>query len=371
MKVLITGGAGFIGSHTTDLLIERGHDVVILDKLEQQVHGDRKPDYLNQKAEFVQGEITKPETWKKVLCDVNAVIHLAAMVGVGQSMYQPLRYLETNTLGTANLFKVLLENKELRKNVRKIIVASSKSIYGEGAYECRTHGVVYPDLRPVEQLEKKDWEVHCPICGEYVKPVGITEAKPAQNLSVYALSKFDAERLALMYGNALQITTIAFRYFNVYGPRQSLNNPYTGVCAIFMSRIKNNNSPFIYEDGNQMRDFVYVEDIAKVNVLALESSKDMVDVFNVGTGKPISILNMAKTLAEIYGSSVEPKITEEFRFGDNRHDFADITKIKKSLGWEPSIELKTGLEKLVKWSEEQKAVDRFVEAEAERKKYFA
>lgn len=369
MKVLITGGAGFIGSHTTDLLIEKGHEVMILDKLEQQVHGNKVPDYLNQKAEFVHGDITKVETWAKCLDGVDAVIHLAAMVGVGQSMYQPIRYLEANTFGTANLFKVLVENKILRKNIKKIIVASSKSIYGEGAYKCEEHGIVYPNLRPREQLERKDWEVYCPVCGKHVKPVGIREEKPAQNLSVYALSKFDTERLALMCGNAFGIPTIAFRYFNVYGPRQSLSNPYTGVCAIFMSRIKNGNPPIIYEDGNQMRDFICVEDIARANLLALENDKFLVDVFNVGTGKPASILEIAKTLSEIYGSRTEPEITEEFRVGDNRHDFADISKIKRSLSWEPEIELKNGLEKLVDWSEEQKSIDKFMQAEDERKKY--
>jgi dTDP-L-rhamnose 4-epimerase len=368
MKILITGGAGFIGSHTTDLLINKGFKVRILDNLEPQVHGNKVPGYLNPEAEFMRGDITNLKTWKKALQDIDAVIHLAAMVGVGQSMYQPLRYLRANTIGTANFYKVLVENEELRKNIQKVIVASSKSIYGEGAYKCSSHGVVYPELRPIEQLRQKDWEVHCPYCNEYVKPVGITEEKPAQNLSVYALSKFDTERLALMYGHAFQIPTIAFRYFNVYGPRQSLSNPYTGVAAIFMSRIKNGNQPIIYEDGKQVRDFVYVEDIARANLMALEKA-DSVDVFNVGTGKPTSILEVAETLIEIYDANIEPKITQEFRFGDNRHDFADITKIRKKLGWEPKWSLKRGFEKLVEWGETEEAVDMFEKAELERRKY--
>ncbi|MDI6806910.1 MAG: SDR family NAD(P)-dependent oxidoreductase [Candidatus Aenigmarchaeota archaeon] len=369
MKVLITGGAGFIGSHTVDLLVEKGYEVRILDNLEQQVHQEKIPDYLNPKAEFVQGNVTDSNTWKKVLKNVNTVIHLAALVSIGQSMYQPLRFLNINTLGTAKFYETLLTNPEIRRNVKKIIVASSKSIYGEGTYKCKTHGTIYPGLRPIEQLKRKDWEVHCPICNEYVKPIETTEEKPAQNLSVYALSKFDTERLALMYGNAFQIPTIVFRYFNVYGPRQSLSNPYTGVCAIFMSRIKNNNQPIIYEDGNQVRDFIYVEDVARANLVALESNKFIFDVFNVATGKPTSILEIARTLTEIYDSKVQPKVTEEFRVGDNRHDFADISKIKKVFGWEPKVKLKEGLEGLVKWSEEQEAMDKFMEAEAERRKY--
>lgn len=367
MKILVTGGAGFIGSHTVDLLIEKGYEVVVLDNLEPQVHYNKRPDYLNAEAEYILGDVTKKTDWLKALRNVDAIIHLVAMVGVGQSMYQPVRYLTANTIGTANMYEVLLEKTEIRKNIQKIIVASSKSIYGEGAYECKEHGIVYPGLRSIEQLERRDWEIHCPICGEYVKHVGITEEKPAQNLSTYALSKYDTERIAVNFGFALRIPTIAFRYFNVYGPRQSLNNPYTGVAAIFLSRIKNSNPPIIFEDGNQMRDFIYVEDIARVNLLGLE--KNVGGVYNIGTGKPTSILDIAKTLIDIFDSKVEPEITEEFRVGDNRHDFADISKVKRELGFKPEWDLKQGFEKLVEWGETQEAIDMFEEAENERKKY--
>ncbi|MFH1328187.1 MAG: SDR family NAD(P)-dependent oxidoreductase [Candidatus Bathyarchaeota archaeon] len=233
MKVLVTGGAGFIGSHTTDLLIKKGYDVTVLDNLEHQVHMGKKPDYLNPKAHYIWGNIQKKADWRKALANIDVVIHLAAMVGVGQSMYQPNRYLEVNTIGTANLYETLLESPHLKKKIKRIIVASSKSIYGEGAYKCMKCGIVYPPLRSSTQLEKRDWEVHCQICNRHVKPTGTTEEKPAQNLSVYALSKYDCERIALDYSFALQIPTIAFRYFNVYGPRQSLNNPYTGLIAIY------------------------------------------------------------------------------------------------------------------------------------------
>jgi dTDP-L-rhamnose 4-epimerase len=368
MRVLVTGGAGFIGSHTVDFLIEKGHEVRILDNLEPQVHQGKIPDYLNEKAQLIKADVTDENAWKKSLTDIDAIIHLAAMVGVGQSMYQPVRYLHVNTIGTAKLFETLIKNPELKRNIKKIIVASSKSIYGEGAYKCQEHGVVYPGLRPVEQLEKKDWEVRCPQCNEHVKPVGTTEEKPAQNLSVYALSKFDTERIAVDFGSTLGIPTVAFRYFNVYGPRQSLSNPYTGVCAIFMSRIKNNNPPKIFEDGGMLRDFIYVEDIARANFLAIEKA-EKTDVYNVGTGKSTSIKSIAEILIGIFRSNVTPNVTEEFRFGDNRHDYSDITKIKKDLGFVPKWDLKKGMEQLVEWSKLQDAHDKFDSAEQERIKY--
>jgi len=368
MRILVTGGAGFIGSHTVDLLVDKGYEVIILDNLEPQVHSNKKPDYINQKAKLIVGDVTNKDTWLKMLKDVDAVIHLAAMVGVGQSMYQPVRYLDTNTIGTAKLYEALLANPELRKRIQKIIVASSMSIYGEGAYECKNCGIVYPGLRPKKQLEKMDWEIHCPKCGEYVKSVPTNEDKPALNLSTYALSKYDQEKISLNYGFALNIPTVALRYFNVFGPRQSLNNPYTGVCAIFSSRIKNNNPPTIYEDGKQIRDFIYVEDIARANVLCLEKINDT-DFFNVCRGSPTDIFKIAETLIELHGNDVEPKITEEFRVGDVRHIFGDVSKIKKKLGFVAKVTLKEGFEKLIEWSETQQAVDKFEEAENERIKY--
>jgi dTDP-L-rhamnose 4-epimerase len=370
MKVLVTGGAGFIGSHTVDLLVEKGFDVVILDNLEPQVHSNKKPDYLNTKAKFVLGDITNIDTWKNVLKDVDAVIHLAAMVGVGQSMYQPVRYLDVNTLGTAKLYETLLTRQELRRRIQKIIIASSMSIYGEGAYECKNCGIVYPGLRSKKQLEKKDWEIHCPNCGEYVKPIPANEDKPPLNLSTYALSKYDQEKISLNYGVALNIPTAALRYFNVFGPRQSLSNPYTGVCAIFSTRIKNNKSPIIYEDGKQTRDFIYVEDVARSNILCLEKF-DGVDYFNICSGNSTTILKIAETLIELHDSNVQPKVTGEFRVGDVRHAFGDISKINKNLHFVNKTSLKKGFEKLIEWSETQQAIDKFEEAEKERMKYLS
>jgi len=368
MKVLVTGGAGFIGSHTVDLLVDKGYEVIILDNLEHQVHGSKKPDYLNTKTKFVLGDVTNSDTWKHVLKGVDAVIHLAAMVGVGQSMYQPVRYLDVNTIGTAKFYEILLNTPEFRKRIQKIIVASSMSIYGEGAYECKNCGIVYPSLRPKEQLEKKDWEIHCPRCGEYARPIPTNEDKPPLNLSTYALSKYDQEKMALNYGFALNIPTAALRYFNVFGPRQSLSNPYTGVCAIFSSRIKNDNPPIIYEDGKQTRDFIYVEDVARANLLCLEKFNG-IDSFNVGTGNSVNILEIAEILIKLHNSDIKPRTTGEFRVGDVRHAFGDVSKIKKELGFVTKTSLEEGFKKLIEWSQSQKAVDRFEEAEKERIKY--
>lgn len=365
-KVLVTGGAGFIGSYTVDLLMENGIDVRILDNLEDQVHQGKIPEYLNPKAEFILGDITNSEVWKKSLDGIDAIIHLAAMTGIGQSMYQPSRYLRTNVVGTARLYDTLISYPEIKRNIQKIIIASSKTIYGEGTYECKAHGVVYPGLRPEEQMRNRDWNVHCPICSDYVNPIKIREEKLAQNLSVYALSKFSTEILSLMYGNVLRIPTIAFRYFSGYGPRQSLNNPYTGVCSIFLCRIKNDKPPIIYEDGKQTRDFIFVKDIAEANLLALEKA-ETTGVYNIGTGISTGIAEIAKIISEILDVGVEPVITQEYRIGDTRHDLANISKAERELGFRPKWNLKEGLKELIEWSETREAIDMFERADNERK----
>ncbi|RLJ01420.1 MAG: nucleoside-diphosphate sugar epimerase [Candidatus Aenigmatarchaeota archaeon] len=363
MRVLVTGGAGFIGSYIVDLLVEKGYTVRILDNLEPQVH-KTEPDYVNPEAEFMRGDVTKPEDWARALKGMDAIIHQAAMVGVGQSMYQPVRYLTANTIGTALMYEAIIK---MKLKPQKIIVASSMSCYGEGAYRCPEHGKVYPSIRSREQLERGEWELFCPYCSKEVEPIPTDEEKPQHNLSTYALSKYDQERLTMNYGFALKIPSVALRYFNVYGPRQSLNNPYTGVAAIFSSRIKNNNQPIIYEDGNQSRDFIYVEDVARANLLALES--DVSGYYNVGTGNPITIKGVAETLIKLYGKSLEPKVTGEFRPGDVRHCFADITKIKKELGFKPKVSVEEGFRKLVEWGEKVEAEDRFEEASKELKSF--
>ena len=357
-RILVTGGAGFIGSHLVDKLVKMGHDVVVLDNLEPQVHS-KKPDYLNPKTEYVFGDIRNEELLSSLLPDVEIVFHQAAAVGVGQSMYEIKKYVDVNTYATAKLLDLLV-NKE--NNVRKLIVASSMSIYGEGAYECDNCGEVYPKLREEEQLKRREWELRCPNCGEIVKPIPTPEDKPLHPESIYAITKRDQEEMCLVVGRAYGIPTVALRYFNVYGPRQSLNNPYTGVCAIFSSRIKNNNPPLIFEDGLQTRDFVSVHDVVQANILAMEKNSANYEALNVGTGNAVSILKVAEVLIKLYNKNLKPEVTNKYRAGDIRHCFADISKIKSKLGYEPKISFEDGMRELVAWGEIVEAEDRFEEA---------
>lgn len=353
MKILVTGGAGFIGSHIVDELIKEGHYVRIFDNLEPQVH-NQAPKYLNKDAEFINGDMRDVPALEAVIKDIEVIFHEAAMVGVGQSMYQVKRYVDVNTAGTANLLDLLV-NKD--HDVKKLIVASSMSIYGEGTYSCEDCGVVYPALRSDEQLKDHDWEMNCPNCGKYVMPVPTKETKPLQPTSIYAVTKKDQEEMSLAIGRSYGLPTVALRYFNVYGPRQALSNPYTGVCAIFSSRIKNDNPPIIFEDGLQSRDFVSVHDIVQANMLVLNKSSANYDVFNVGSGRQASISDIATILAGLYGKKLVPDIVNKYRSGDIRHCFADISKIKK-LGFEPSVSIDMGMKELVDWGKTQEAEDR-------------
>lgn len=366
VRVLVTGGLGFIGSHTVDMLIDSGYDVTVLDNLERQVHFGKFPNYKNPKVKYIIGDIRFKKHWLNALEDVDTVIHLAGAVGTGQSFWQPRKYLSINTIGTATLFELLENNTELKKRITKIIVASSKSIYGEGAYKCEEHGSIFPESRAIEDLERHKWEPMCPICKNLLHPIPLPESKPIQNPNPYSLGKYTTENLALQYSKLTGIKTLSLRYFNVYGPRQSLNNPYTGVMAIFLSRMKNGNAPVLYEDGQQMRDYIYVEDVAKVNVKSIETGEG---VINIGTGVGTSLLSLVEILNKRLGTNVEPNITSEFRVGDNRHDFADNKKLKESLHIYNFKKLKDGINNLVEWSEGIKSVDRFNLAEKERKKY--
>lgn len=348
-KVLVTGGAGFIGSHIVDGLIDRGYSVRVFDNLEPQVHGSRRtvPAYLNPKAEFVMGDVRDQAALAKALEGVQIVFHQAAAVGVGQSMYEIRRYVDYNTLGTANLLEILV-NRQVR--TKKLVVASSMSIYGEGKYNCPQCGNVFPKLRLEAQLKEKHWEMRCPYCGQSLKPLATDENKPLAPTSIYAINKRDQEEMSLSVGHAYDIPTVALRYFNVYGPRQALSNPYTGVVAIFSARILNGNPPLIFEDGSQSRDFVHVKDIVQANLLALESPEADYEIFNVGTGIRTSIMEIANILLEQFGySEMSPRVEQRFRAGDIRHCYADISKISNRLGYAPAISLKKGMRDLVQW----------------------
>jgi len=323
-----------------------------------QVH-PRKPDYLNPKARYDFRDIRDDGVLAPLLKDVDAVVHLAAMVGVGQSMYQVTRYVDANVGGTGKLLQALVD---LEHGVKKLVVASSMSIYGEGACDCPTHGSVSPPLRAEAQLVKKEWEVRCPQCGSVAEPLPTPETKPLQANSVYAITKRDQEDLCLAMGRAYGLPTVALRFFNAYGPRQSLDNPYTGVCAIFQSRIKNDQPPVVFEDGKQTRDFVSIHDIVRGIVLALQKSGADYEPVNVGSGKPISILDVAHVLLKLYNSRLAPTVERKFRAGDVRHCSADLTKAKALLGYEPKVSLEEGMRELVAWGQGVRATDRFEDA---------
>lgn len=366
--ILVTGGAGFIGSHLVDALVERGETVRVLDDLNAQVHGRdaRVPTNIREhfdtgRVEFVRGDVRDPETARKALRDVEVLFYQAAAVGVGQSMYAIADYVSANALGAAVLLEAIVRDDV---PVRKMVVASSMSVYGEGKYRCSDHGEVSPPLRSLNQFEARDWEMHCPRCGSVVEPVPTDEMKRLEPTSVYAITKRDHEELFLTVGQAYGIPTVALRYFNVYGPRQSLNNPYTGVAAIFTSRLMNGNYPLLFEDGRQSRDFVHVSDIVRANLLALDHEQANGRVYNVGTGRRLNLLDMVDALRDQLGGP-EPEIVGKFRKGDIRHCFADITRIREELGFEPRVAFEDGIPDLAAWAGEQEAEDRVAEATRE------
>ncbi len=364
-NILITGGAGFIGSHLADKLIENNYNVRILDNLEPQVHGSaqKTPKYLPQKIEFLRGDIRKTDDIEHAVENIDAIYHFAANVGIGQSMYQINKYISTNTGGTAKLFDHLINSEN---TVKKVIIASSMSIYGEGKYRCENCGIVFPQHRDAESLKAKQWDPTCSTCGAILQPLPTDESTPLGPTSIYAQSKRHQEEIALLLGKTYGLPTVALRFFNTYGARQALSNPYTGVCAIFSSRIKNNNPPVIYEDGLQSRDFIHISDLITANIIALEKNSANYEIFNVGSGSRSTILEIAQLLIQLMQSRLNAKITNTYRKGDIRHSFADITKIQRKLGFQPKIKLQDGLTELVQWIKTQAdIVDDFHKAESE------
>jgi dTDP-L-rhamnose 4-epimerase len=354
--ILITGGAGFVGSHLADGLLRAGHKVRVLDELSQQVHPTGRPSYLCDDVELIAADVRNPNLLRDALVGVDVVFHFAACVGVGQSMYEISRYMSVNTLGTAELLQAILDS---RSCVEKIVVASSMSIYGEGRYICSRCGrSAPPPVRSVEQLKAAQWEMRCPECGGGLKPVPTDESKPSDINSMYALSKRDQEDLCLIYGRTYGMPVTALRFFNIYGTRQALSNPYTGVAAVFASRMLNGKQPLIFEDGEQMRDFVHVDDIVRANLLAMDRPESNGHVINVGCGRPITIREVAEKLARSLGKDVFPVITNKYRAGDIRHCYADITKARNLLGYEPQVTHEAGFRELAEWLGGQQAEDR-------------
>ena len=354
-QILITGGAGFVGSHLADGLLAAGHNVRILDDLTPQVHPAGPPDYLSPGAELMIGDVRDPNRLKAALAGVDVVYHFAATVGVGQSMYEIARYMSVNTQGTAELLQAILDAKA---PIQKLVVASSMSIYGEGRYVCSACGEsATPPVRSTSQLKSGQWDLPCTLCGGLLKPVPTDETKPSEINSMYALSKRDQEELCLIYGRTYGLPVTALRFFNIYGTRQALSNPYTGVAAIFASRMLNDQAPLVFEDGEQMRDFVSVHDIVRANMLAMDRPESDNQVINIGCGKPISIRSVAEILARSLGKDLQPVITNKYRAGDIRHCYSDLTRARTLLGYEPEVTYEEGFRELAEWLGSQEAAE--------------
>jgi dTDP-L-rhamnose 4-epimerase len=365
-NVLITGGAGFVGSHLTDTLLQQGHNVRILDSLSPQVHPHGVPPYLSSEAELIVADVRDEGVVRHALAGVDVIYHLASAVGVGQSMYEIANYMGANTQGTASLLQTLLDTG---CKVEKLIVASSMSIYGEGKYLCPGCGEMAPEPRLSPQLAAKQWEMSCPECRAVLAPVATDESKPLQCTSIYALSKKDQEEMCLLFGRTYGVPVVALRFFNIYGARQALSNPYTGVAAIFASRLLNRRSPLIFEDGKQKRDFVSVYDIVEACILAMEGGGADGRAVNIGSGVPISIHEVATVLCDALQRYELVSITGKYRAGDIRHCFADITLARRLLNYEPKTRFAQGMRELAYWLRSQQPQDHSETAVAQLVQY--
>ncbi len=364
-NVLVTGGAGYIGSHLVDALVLRGYTVTVLDSLEPQVHRSGTwPSYANPKVRYVKGDVRDRAVFEPLVLASEAVVHFGAAVSIGQSMYQVDRYVDVNTRGTALLLDILVNQTH---RVEKVIVASSIGVYGEGAYRCTEHGSVAPIIRAEAQLAARDWEQHCPVCGAHVVSVPTPEDKPLYRDNIYSMTKYHQEEMVLLIGKTYGIPAVAPRFFNVYGPRQSLSNPYAGVAAIWLSRLLNDKPPVVFEDGGQLRDFVSIHDVVDCLVLMLEKpGADYLPV-NVGSGETVTILDIATMLSRLTGKHIEPNVTQTGRKFDIRHNTADITRATATLGFQPKVSLEQGMAELIAWATTTPdvAVDFFDKAYAE------
>jgi dTDP-L-rhamnose 4-epimerase len=355
-KVLITGGAGFIGSNLGLKLLEKGYEVTVLDNLSPQIHEENSPLYnsIKDKVNFIRGTVLSYDDWKKALDGVDVVVHLAAETGTGQSMYEIEKYTDVNIKGTSIFLDILANEKH---SVKKIIIASSRSIYGEGKYSCLKDGIVYPNERKDTDMANGDFNVKCPICNENAKLLATDESSKIHPSSIYGITKQVQEQMFMVMGKSLNIPAVAFRYQNIYGAGQSLSNPYTGILSIFSTRIKNGNDINIFEDGKESRDFVYIDDAVEATILGIEKDEANYEVFNVGLGKAIDVMTVANTLVKTYNSNSKITISANYRLGDIRDNYADLTKIKTKLGFEPKVSFEEGIARFTKWVEAQEVVE--------------
>jgi dTDP-L-rhamnose 4-epimerase len=345
-KALITGGAGFIGSHLVDALLDDGERVRVLDNLDPLAHAARSPDRLSGEAELVVGDLRDRGTVESCLDGVDRVFHLGGVVGNGESMVNVRRAVDHNAGGTATLLEAVIERRD---RIRRLVAASSMVVYGDGSYRCPGHGVFHPPPRPPAQMMRREWEVLCPTCGEAAEPVATREDAPLRPTSVYGITKRDQEELVLVLGRAYGVETVALRYLNVYGPRQALGNPYTGVAAIFAARLLNDRRPLVFEDGRQVRDLVHVSDVVRATGAAMAAPDAPGHAINVATGARVRILELAQRIAGALSSELVPELTGEYRAGDIRHCFADTSRARDLLGFEAEVSLEQGLPELAAW----------------------
>lgn len=366
-KILITGGAGFIGTHLIKRLIRDNYELIIYDNLSPQVHGENKPvpKWIKENAEFIKADIRDRETLRDAVLRSDKIIHLASETGVGQSMYEIERYTDVIIQGTSVLWDILVNEKN---HVNKVVLSSSRAVYGEGKYKCHYCGDVYPDARKPEDLYKGIWEDKCPICGRVLTVVATDEKSLLKPVSIYAVSKKTQEEICLLTGKAVNIPVSVLRYQNVYGPFQSLRNPYTGILSVFTSRLRSGKSIEIYEDGMESRDFVHVEDVVDGTVLALENINSDNKVFNIGNGERTTVKQLAEMLTKNINPELKPIVTGKYRIGDIRHCYADIGKAKSMLGYEPKYNIEMGVNDFLEWALTEESRDFSDNAENELKR---
>ena len=357
-NILITGGAGFIGSNLTRKLVEKGFQVTVLDNLSKQIHGENQNStlYLSIKdiATFIKGDVCNKSDWQKALRNQDAVIHLAAETGTGQSMYEISRYNEVNILGTTHLLDILANENH---SIKKMIIASSRSIYGEGKYLCKNDGVLYPNQRKDIDMSKGKFNLVCNKCNEPLQFLATDEDSKVHPSSIYGITKQQQEQMILLMGKTLNIPAVALRYQNVYGPGQSLSNPYTGILSIFSTRLLNGNDIDLYEDGQETRDFVFIDDVVNATILALEKKEANNQIFNVGSGVATSVIEVANLLKSLYNSAVKISVSGRYRLGDIRHNYADLSKIKNVFGFSPKFDFLSGITSFVNWVKTQEVME--------------
>ena len=356
-NILITGGAGFIGSRLCEKLFDQGNNVTVLDNLSEQIHGNGESFLFNKikdKCTFIKGDVRDKNDWAHAIKNQQIIIHLAAETGTGQSMYEVEKYTNVNVIGTSHMLEILANSNH---NVKKIIVASSRSIYGEGKYNCKTHGVQYPSKRKEEDMKKGEFNPKCSMCNSSLNVLPTDEQSKIHPSSIYGINKQQQEQMVMLMGESLSIAPVAFRYQNVYGPGQSLSNPYTGILSIFSTRILNGNDLDIYEDGEETRDFVYIEDAVDATILGIEKEEANGNIFNVGSGVSTRVLDVANTLKRLYNSEINITVSGKFRLGDIRHNFADLSKLKDILGFTPKYNFERGITEFVNWVKTQEVME--------------